>query len=143
MPLTTQPILATPPVVTHPRKILVVEDNKTNQQLITLQLKKLGYTYDLVENGLEALQHFTQFYTDYPLILMDCQLPFMDGFEATRRIRALSLPTEQKPVIVALTANAMASDRERAIEAGMDDYLTKPLNLTRLEEALKKWFPSD
>ncbi|MFZ4827455.1 MAG: response regulator [Phototrophicaceae bacterium] len=141
MPNDPQLIVTIAHPATPARKILVVEDNKTNQQLITLQLKKLGYTYDLVENGLEALQHFTQFSSEYPLILMDCQLPFMDGFEATRRIRALNLPTEQRTVIVALTANAMASDRERAIEAGMDDYLTKPLNLNRLEDALKKWFP--
>lgn len=142
MPSLPQPLPATA-LATATRKILVVEDNKTNQQLITLQLKKLGYIYDLVENGLEALQRITQFSSEYALILMDCQLPFMDGFEATRRIRALNLPTGQKPIIIALTANAMASDRERALEAGMDDYLTKPLNLTRLEEALKKWFPSE
>lgn len=114
--------------------ILVAEDNLVNQKVDLLQLKRLGYRADLAADGFEvlaALEH-----TAYDLILMDCQMPGMDGFEATRRIRA----EYDKPVrIVALTANAMIGDREKCLEAGMDDHLSKPVRIEALKQILGKW----
>ncbi|RYD42662.1 MAG: response regulator, partial [Verrucomicrobiaceae bacterium] len=108
--------------------ILVAEDNVVNQKVDLLQLKKLGYRADLAADGFEVLAALEK--TPYDLILMDCQMPGMDGFEATRRIRE----TCNRPIrIIALTANAMIGDREKCIEAGLDDHLSKPVRIDELK----------
>jgi polar amino acid transport system substrate-binding protein len=114
--------------------ILVVEDNPVNQKLVLMQLSKLGYTkIDLADNGLEAVNKVSN--KNYDLILMDCQMPVMDGYEATKCIRHNANGTP----IVAMTANAMQGDLERCLEAGMNGYLTKPLMLKELRTELKRW----
>jgi PAS domain S-box-containing protein len=116
-------------------RILVAEDNATNREVALAQLRKLGYKTDAVTNGAEAVEAIRQ--GGYHLVLMDCAMPVMDGFEATRRVRALNpaLP------IIALTADAMSGDRERCLSQGMNDYLAKPVDLEQLAETLRKWLP--
>jgi CheY-like chemotaxis protein len=106
-------------------RILVAEDNSVNQRLIVRLLEKRGYVADVVANGREVLDALVR--VRYDLILMDCQMPEMDGFEATRAIRLAERGTERHVPIIALTANAMAGDQERCLAAGMDDYLAKPV----------------
>lgn len=115
--------------------ILVVEDNKINQMLITTYLDKFGYSFEIAANGHEAVAAAGN--KVYDLILMDVQMPEMDGIEATRQIRALEGPVSEQP-IVALTANAMHGDRENYLEAGMDDYLAKPIIAANLLDMLKR-----
>jgi CheY-like chemotaxis protein len=113
----------------------VAEDNPVNQKVAMRMLSKLGCAASAVANGAEALEAVqTQ---NFDVVLMDCQMPEMDGFEATRQIRQLGLT--HRPPILALTANAMQGDRELCVEAGMDDYLTKPIELRILAEALGRW----
>lgn len=117
-------------------RLLVAEDNAVNQTVVRRMLEKLGYSVDLVSNGkkaLEALQH-----ARYDLVLMDCQMPEMDGLLATAAIRE-SLPGGRRIPIIALTAHASTDDREACIAAGMDDYLSKPLMLTDLARTLEHW----
>lgn len=110
-------------------RILVAEDNPVNQKLICLQLQKLGYGFELASDGLEVLTKLAE--KPYDIILMDCQMPGLDGYEVTRRIRASSELAVQ-PWIVAMTAHAMLGDREKCLEAGMDDYISKPIELAGL-----------
>jgi len=117
-------------------RILVAEDNAINQRVALWQLAKLGYEADCVANGRQALEALEK--EPYGAVLMDCQMPEMDGYEATVRIRASQSPFRKVPII-ALTANAMAGDRERCVDAGMDDYLSKPLSLEALARTLAKW----
>ncbi|MFK7920462.1 MAG: response regulator [Bacteroidia bacterium] len=118
-----------------PLKILLVEDNRVNQKVGAKMLQKLGYNVDLANNGLEALAALrTQ---SYELIFMDIQMPEMDGVTATRHIREEFL-TERQPIIIALTANAMAGDREKYLEVGMDEYLSKPIRQKELREVMLK-----
>lgn len=124
-------------ITNHKNHILVVEDNKVNQTVISLNLESLGYTFDVANNGVEALKYLSTQICD--LILMDCQMPEMDGFEATRNIRLLKDKTKSNIPIVALTANAMKGDRERCLDAGMNDFLTKPLDVEALSKSLDKW----
>jgi CheY-like chemotaxis protein len=113
-------------------RILVAEDNFTNQAVALAQLRKLGYDAHAVNNGAEAVEEVLR--GDYDLVLMDCQMPVMDGMEATRRLRqSTRIP------IVAMTAHAMLGDRDRCLSAGMDDYLAKPVELTELSEVLARW----
>ncbi|WP_432146573.1 response regulator [Streptomyces sp. bgisy084] len=116
-------------------RILVAEDHAVNQRLAILLLDKLGYRADVASTGLEALAALER--QPYDVILMDVQMPEMDGLEATQRIRS-RWPGEGRPYIVAVTANAMEGDRGPCIEAGMDDYLTKPINLKELGKALAR-----
>lgn len=116
-------------------RVLVAEDNAVNQKVVLKMLERIGCTVDAVANGQEALRAALE--QQYDLVLMDCQMPEMDGFEATRRIRRT--PDGSGPPIVALTANAMQGDRERCLEAGMDDYLTKPVDFQALAGAVEKW----
>jgi CheY-like chemotaxis protein len=117
----------------HPLRILLAEDNVVNQKLAMRLLQQMGYRADLAGNGVEAVESVQR--QAYDVVLMDVQMPELDGLDATRQIRAL-LPNGERPRIVAMTANAMQGDREMCIEAGMDDYLTKPIRVERLVEAL-------
>lgn len=120
--------------VDGPLRILMAEDNQINQKVGRLILQRAGFVIDLVGDGNEALEaHRTK---PYDLILMDCQMPTMDGFEASRQIRQLPHP---QPVIIAVTANALVGERERCLNAGMDDYLSKPFQAEQLVAVVKKW----
>lgn len=118
--------------VTNDLKILVAEDNKINQLVVLKMLKKFGYQADIAENGLEAVAMAEQ--GSYDLIFMDMQMPEMDGIEATKGIRALNL--FKNPRIIGLTANAYETDRQLCLEAGMDDFLTKPIQREALQKVI-------
>lgn len=117
--------------------ILVADDNKTSQLVTVLQLKQLGYVGHVVNNGREAVDATLK--TPYSLVLMDCQMPEMDGFEATHTIRKSEIEIGRHTPIIGLTAQAMEGDRERCLEAGMDDYLSKPATLERLQNLIEQW----
>ncbi len=121
------------------RRVLVVEDNITNQKVVLAVLKKLGYQADVAHNGLEAVQAFSQH--SYNMILMDVAMPEMDGLEATRRIRNLERLESGDPhiPIIAMTAHAMSDDRARCLAAGMDDYITKPIRLPDFVALVSQW----
>ena len=119
-------------------RILVAEDNPTNQAVAVGVLEKLGYRADVVHNGLEAVRALQKI--TYDVVLMDCQMPEMDGFEATRAIRDADSEVLNPHIpIIALTAHALKGDREKCLQAGMDDYLTKPISPHDLESALDRW----
>jgi PAS domain S-box-containing protein len=118
-------------------RVLVADDNETNQMVAVRMLKKVGCEADVAANGLEAVEALSRI--PYALVLMDCSMPEMDGYAATREIRAHESPTGHHTPIVAMTANAMEGDREKCIAAGMDDYLSKPVRTQDLEAALKRW----
>jgi len=117
----------------YPMKILLAEDNAVNQKLAIRVLERMGYRVDVAGNGLEVLESLER--QHYDLILMDVQMPEMDGLDATRFIRN-KLPPDRQPRIIAMTANAMQGDREICIAAGMNDYLSKPIQLKELQAAL-------
>jgi CheY-like chemotaxis protein/HPt (histidine-containing phosphotransfer) domain-containing protein len=121
--------------------ILVAEDNVVNQKIATLLLEKLGLQAQIVENGAQAVEQVRM--RDYPVVLMDCHMPEMDGFEATRLIRRYELSSGKHTPIIAVTALAMAGDRERCIEAGMDDYISKPIDKERLKNKLNQWMKKE
>ena len=119
-------------------RILLAEDNKTNQMVTQKLLEIIGFQSDAVYNGHEALTVLTK--KDYDLVLMDCQMPEMDGYEATARIRDPNSSVKRHDIpIIALTAHAMQGDREKCLDAGMDDYLSKPVDMHQLAETLNKW----
>jgi len=126
----------------QPAEILVVEDNQVNQLVIESLLSQLGYRCDMANHGREAIDILEngENLESYRLILMDCQMPEMDGYEATHMIRTTDLMRCQRDIpVVALTANAMSGDELRCREAGMDDYLSKPVNVEALKTCLNKW----
>jgi signal transduction histidine kinase/CheY-like chemotaxis protein len=118
----------------HPLRILLAEDNVVNQKLALRLLQQMGYRADLASNGIEAIESVER--QTYDVVLMDVQMPEMDGLEAARRISAKH-PSGERPRIVAMTANAMAGDREMCVAAGMDDYIAKPIRVEALVEALQ------
>ncbi len=127
----------------HPNnefRLLLAEDNAVNQLVATTMLKKLGYTVDIVNNGQEAVTAIQE--VRYDLVLMDCQMPVLDGYMATQAIRKSAQPESGRDIpIVALTAHAMMNNDQKCFDSGMDGYLTKPIRLSELEGALKKWQP--
>jgi CheY-like chemotaxis protein/nitrogen-specific signal transduction histidine kinase len=124
----------------HTLRILLAEDNLINQKVAIHMLKKIGYQADVVMNGLEAIETLQK--SMYDVVLMDLQMPKMDGIEATRQIIA-RFPSNQRPQIIAMTANAMEGDREFCIAAGMNDYITKPIKIEQLAQALGRCHPLD
>jgi len=121
-------------------RILVAEDNPVNQKVAVKMIEKLGYRVDIAGNGCEAVEASERI--PYDLILMDCHMPEMDGFEATRKIRARKLGVRHIPII-AMTANAMQEDRDRCLAVGMDDFLSKPVMSKSLAAVLDRWLPHD
>ncbi len=117
----------------HPLRILLAEDNVVNQKLALRLLQQMGYRADLASNGIEAIECVER--QPYDLVLMDVQMPEMDGLEASRRLTTKYKPNE-RPRIVAMTANAMQGDREACLAAGMDDYVTKPIRVDALVASL-------
>lgn len=127
--------------ILHNKHILIAEDNDVNQMVIVGMLKRLGMTADIAKNGEEALALYQQNYERYQLVLMDCEMPEIDGYQATQQIRAFEHEYNLKSVtIVALTAHAMRDQQQRCVQAGMDDFLTKPLAFERLKQLLMQIF---
>jgi PAS domain S-box-containing protein len=123
-----------------PLRILLAEDNVINQKLALTLLQRMGYRADLAANGLEVLTALQRQF--YDVVLMDVQMPELDGLETSRHIRAGGVPTlMQQPIIIAMTANAMQGDREACLAAGMDEYLSKPIQVKALHAALEHWGP--
>jgi signal transduction histidine kinase len=123
-----------------PLRILLADDNAVNQKVAVMLLKRLGYVADAVANGLEVLQATST--KSYDLVLLDVQMPEMDGYEAARRLREMWRDREaERPRIIAMTGNAMAGDRELCLEAGMDDYISKPVRIEELRSALENAKP--
>lgn len=119
--------------VENPLRILIAEDNQVNQKVALAMLKRLGYTADVANNGLEALERLHA--QLYDVVLMDVQMPHLDGVDTTRRIRA-ELPSDRQPWIIAMTANALKGDREHYLAQGMNEYLSKPVRLNELAQLL-------
>jgi len=119
--------------------LLVVEDNPINQQVARYQLEKMGYRADIAKDGIDALAMLEL--SDYALVLMDCHMPQMDGFETTARIRSRSDDKAQIPII-AVTASGGSGERDKCLQAGMDDFLLKPFRKEELSEKIAKWLPS-
>ncbi|MCK4709152.1 MAG: response regulator, partial [Gammaproteobacteria bacterium] len=121
-------------------QVLVVEDNIVNQQVAEGMLQKFGVNIDLASNGEEAIKALEQ--KSYDIVFMDCQMPVLDGYEATQQIRDQLSPVQNHSIpVVAMTANAMQGDREQCIAAGMDDYIAKPVDPSRIQIALSRWLP--
>jgi signal transduction histidine kinase/ActR/RegA family two-component response regulator len=133
-PLGGEPVV--PAGSLHGCRVLVAEDNPFNQKVAQYILEKIGVRVDMVANGREAVQMLENF--EYDLVFMDCQMPEVDGYEATGRIRRMDSRAARTPII-AMTAHAMAGDRERCTAAGMDDYLSKPVRAELVTEMLRRW----
>lgn len=119
-----------------PLRLLMADDNRVNQKVGSSFLEKLGYWAEMVGNGLEVLQALER--QPYDIIFLDVQMPEMDGYEAARQLRR-RWPNAERPRIIAMTGNAMLGDGERCLEAGMDDYIAKPVRIEELRAALERW----
>jgi len=128
---------SSPPEAPMLGRVLVAEDNPINQMVATRILKRIGFESDVANDGHEAIEALTK--RSYVAVLMDCQMPRVDGFEATRQIRAMEEGGPRRTPIIAMTANAMQGDREACLASGMDDYLTKPVDAQVLKTALMAW----
>ena len=113
-----------------------MEDTPINQKVVLNQLKVLGYQADLANNGQEALEILAQ--QNYDLVFMDCLMPLLDGYQTTRQLRQRE-GTQRHTIVIAMTANALQGEREKCLQAGMDDYLTKPVEIKKLAEVLQEW----
>ncbi|WDS37982.1 hybrid sensor histidine kinase/response regulator [Pseudoxanthomonas sp.] len=140
--ISTGDVMGVPrPTTSDGRRLLLVEDNPVNLAVAEKILESLGFTADHAGNGVVALEKMGR--TRYPLVLMDCQMPLLDGYTATRRWRDQEAERgDARMPIVAMTANAMAGDRQRCLDAGMDDYLSKPVSRGLLERCLRQWLPA-
>jgi CheY-like chemotaxis protein len=118
-------------------RILLAEDNPVNQKVTRGQLERLGYGCDIAGNGLEALEAISA--VTYDLVLMDCQMPELDGYAAVAELRKREHPLGRRVPVIALTAHAMDGEREKCLAAGMDDYLSKPLTISKLQQMMAKW----
>jgi CheY-like chemotaxis protein len=125
----------------RPPRILVAEDSPVNQIVAARMLERCGATVRVAGDGREAIAAVNA--EDYDLVLMDCQMPTMDGYEATAQLRALEDGSERRIPIIAMTAHALEGDRERCLAAGMDDYVSKPMRHAELVEKLRQWIPAD
>ncbi|MCD8523718.1 MAG: response regulator [Saccharospirillaceae bacterium] len=133
----------TTPVENIRGRALVVEDNTINQRVLNSMLSRLQLKVDVADNGERALEILnSERRYRYDMIFMDCQMPVMDGFEATRILRASNISERHSPVI-AVTANAMSGDQQRCLDAGMNDYLSKPISLEQIRQVVQKWLPAD
>jgi len=126
-----------------PRLILLAEDNPTTQTMVLLQLQRLGHSAHTVSNGRQAVNAVAVAPSAYALILMDCQMPELDGFAATRALRESSGDHGRHIPIVALTAYSTEQDRQKCLASGMDDYISKPVTRERLREVLERWIPAE
>lgn len=124
--------------MSSPLKILIVEDNRPNQLVAKAILEHKGYYVDIAEDGVEGVEAVTN--GNYDVVLMDIQMPRMDGVEATQKIRSLNSEKNVIPII-AVTANAMVGDRDTYLAAGMDDYVSKPIDSKSLVETILRWCP--
>ena len=130
---------AAPPTTGNGVRLLVAEDNHINQVVAVTMLNRLGYSVDVAQNGREAVKMATR--NDYDAILMDCQMPELDGYDATREIRRGEDAGRRTPII-AMTAHSMVAEREKCLKAGMDDFISKPVRLPALEAILTRWMPA-
>ena len=125
-------------IITKASSILLAEDNPVNQIVAKEMLGSLGYSIDIAENGKEAVEMFANAADGYDIVLMDVQMPVMDGIEATKGIRKLMAERQINSTIVAVTANAIRGDREKYLAAGMDDYLSKPFSVNEIQSLIEK-----
>lgn len=123
-------------------KVLIAEDNEMNLKILKIILDKNGFQYEIAQNGIEAISKYMS--GIFNLILMDCQMPEMDGLQASQRIREFETKENKKRItILAMTANAMKGDREKCIESGMDDFIAKPFKSQDLLCILNKWIDQE
>ncbi len=136
--LTVNPLIIKSKTMSQNPNILIIEDDPVNQKIISIWLSKHNYASDIASNGREGLENFLK--KEYDLIFMDCQMPEIDGYETTRKIRQLEDVSKERTKIIAMTAYAMKGDREKCLESGMDDYITKPIDFKLLTEKCNALF---